>query len=76
VQQLRRASHQPFEADEKRERKESGEVAIDTTFKGEGGTFGFKFKFTTKKGPRQCPVVLLVMVGYVWVRDLEVKKAR
>jgi hypothetical protein len=38
------------------------EVAIDITLNGRG-TPEFKFKFTTTKVPRQCPLVLLVKVS-------------
>jgi hypothetical protein len=52
-----------------------GGVAIDTTFNG-GYKFEFKFKFTATKVPRQCPLVLLVKVGLVRIRPLEVEKVR
>jgi hypothetical protein len=48
-----------------RERRENGGVAIDTTFY-EGHKFKFfKFKFAATKVHRQCPLVLLVKVGFV-----------
>jgi hypothetical protein len=47
-------------------------VAIGTSFK-EGG---HKFRFAATKVPRQCPLVLLVKVGLVKVRRLEVQKVR
>jgi hypothetical protein len=57
-----------------REREEKvGGVAIDTTFNGRGG---HKFRFAATKVPRQCPLVLLVKVGLVKLRRLEVKKGR
>jgi hypothetical protein len=39
-----------------------------------GGTF--ESKFTTTKVPRQCPLVLLVKVGYMNIRHSEVDKVR
>jgi hypothetical protein len=58
-----------------RERRESGGggVTIDTTFSGRGEN---KFRFAATKVPRQCPLVLLVKVGSVKVRRLEVEKVR
>jgi hypothetical protein len=47
----------------KKERGESAGVETDATFKGEGETFEFRFKFTTNKVPMQCPIVLLIKVG-------------
>jgi hypothetical protein len=52
-----------------------GGVAIDTTFNG-GHKFEFKFKFAATKVPRQCPLVLLVKVGLVRIRLLEVENVR
>jgi hypothetical protein len=52
-----------------------GGVAIDTTFNG-GHTFVFKFKFAATKVPRQCPLFLMVKVGLVRIRRLEVEKVR
>jgi hypothetical protein len=49
-----------------------GGVAIGTTFNGGGG--GHKFRFAATKVPRQCPLVLLVKVGLVKVRRLEVEQ--
>jgi hypothetical protein len=46
-------------------------VAIDTTFRRAGG-----HKFTAMKVPRYCPLVLLVNVGLVRVRHLEVEKVK
>jgi hypothetical protein len=63
----------PFEAEEERERRESGGVAIGTTFNGRGE---HKFRLAATKVPRQCPLVLLVKVGLVKVRRLEVEKVR
>jgi hypothetical protein len=60
----------PFVAEEeekKREGRESGRVAIGTTFNGRGE---HKFRFAATKVPRQCPLVLLVKVGLVKVRCL------
>jgi hypothetical protein len=54
-----------------RDRRESGVVAIGTTFNG-----GHKFRFAATKVPRHCPLVLLVKVGLVKVRRLEVGKVR
>jgi hypothetical protein len=54
-----------------RERRESGGVAIGTTFHGRGE---HKFRFAATKVRRQCPLVLLVKVGLVKVRRLEVEK--
>jgi hypothetical protein len=59
-----------------REREEKvgvGGVAIGTTF---NGRREHKFKFSATKVPRQCPLVLLVKVGLVKVRRLEVGKVR
>jgi hypothetical protein len=59
-----------------RERKREGKVrgvAIGTTFNGRGE---HKFRFAATKIPRQCPLVLLVKVGLVKVRRLEVEKIR
>jgi hypothetical protein len=50
-----------------------GGVAIGTTFNGRGE---HKFRFAAAKVPRQCPLVLLVEVGEVKVRRLEVEKVR
>jgi hypothetical protein len=50
-----------------------GVVAIGTTFNGVGGG---KFRFSATKVPRQCPFVLLVKVGLVKERRLEVEKVR
>jgi hypothetical protein len=50
-----------------------GGVAIGTTFNGKGE---HKFRFAATKVPRQCPLVLLVKVGLVKVRRLEVEKVR
>jgi hypothetical protein len=59
----------------KREREKrkwgGGGVAIGTTFNGRGE---HKFIFAATKVPRQCPLVLLVKVGLVKVRRLEVEK--
>jgi hypothetical protein len=41
-------------------RRESGWVVLHTTFNGRGG----KAKFMAMKVPRQCPLVLLVKVGW------------
>jgi hypothetical protein len=46
---------------------------MGTTFNGRGG---YKFRFTATKVPRQCLLVLLVMVGLVKVRRLEVEKVK
>jgi hypothetical protein len=57
-----------------RERRESGGgggVAIGNTFNGRGE---HKCRFAANKVPRQCPLVLLVKVGLVKVRRLEVEK--
>jgi hypothetical protein len=48
-----------------------GGVAIGTTFNGKGE---HKFRFVATKVPRQCPLVLLVKVGLVKIRRLEVEK--
>jgi hypothetical protein len=40
------------------------------------GRGGHKFVFAATKVPRQCPLVLLVKVGLVKVRRLEVEKVR
>jgi hypothetical protein len=40
------------------------------------GGGGHKFRFAATKVPRQCPLVLLVDVGSVKVRHLEVEKVR
>jgi hypothetical protein len=65
----------PFEAEGEREREREkrkwGGVAIGTTFNGRGE---HKFRFAATKVPRQCPLVLLVKVGLVKVRRLEVEK--
>jgi hypothetical protein len=47
-----------------------GGVAIGTTFNGRGE---HKFRFAATKVPRQCSLVLLVKVGLVKVRRLEVE---
>jgi hypothetical protein len=47
-----------------------GIVAIGTTFNG----VEHKFRFAATKVPRQCPLVLLVKVGLVKARRLEVEK--
>jgi hypothetical protein len=49
-----------------------GVVAIGTTFNRGGG--GHEFRFAATKVPRQCPLALVVKVGLVKVRRLEVKK--
>jgi hypothetical protein len=51
-----------------------GGVATGTTINGRGPTNLFRFAAT--KVPRQCPLVLLVTVGLVKVRRLEVEKVR
>jgi hypothetical protein len=57
-----------------REREEKvGGVAIGTIFNWRGDQ---KFRVAATKVPRQCPLVLLVKVGLVKVRRLEVKKVR
>jgi hypothetical protein len=58
--------------------KREEKVAVDATFNvNVRGTFEIIFfKFTAMRVPRQCPLVLLVLVGYVWMRHLEVQKAR
>jgi hypothetical protein len=59
-------------AEEEREkRKWGGGVAILLT-----GGREHKFRFAATKVPRQCPLVLLVKVGLVKVRRLEVEKVR
>jgi hypothetical protein len=60
----------PLKPKRETERGESGGIAIDTTFNVEGG--GHEFKFTATKVPRRCPLVLMVKVGSVRVRHLEV----
>jgi hypothetical protein len=50
-----------------------GRVATGTTFNGRGE---HKFRFAATKVPRQCPLVLLVKVGLVKVRRLEVVVVR
>jgi hypothetical protein len=60
----------------KREREEKvggGGVATGTTF---NGREEIKFRFVATKVPRQFPLVLLVKVGLVKVRHLEVGKVR
>jgi hypothetical protein len=52
-----------------------GRVAKDTTFNG-GERETTEFKFMITKVPRQCPLVLLVEVGSVRIRHLEVEKVR
>jgi hypothetical protein len=59
--------------DERERREGGGGVAIGTTFNGRGG---YDFRFVATKIPRQCPLVLLVEVGSVKVRRLEVEKVR
>jgi hypothetical protein len=65
----------PFEAEREREEKVGGggEVAIGATFNGRGE---HKFRFAATNVPRQCRLVLLVKVGKVKVRRLEVEKVR
>jgi hypothetical protein len=58
----------------RREREEKvGVVVTGTTFNGGGGG-GQKFIFAATKVLRQCPLVLLLKVGLVKVRRLEVEK--
>jgi hypothetical protein len=46
---------------------------MGTTFNGRGE---HQFRFAATKVPRQCPLVLLVKVGLVKVRHLELGKVR
>jgi hypothetical protein len=57
----------------KREKRESEEVAIDSTY--EGG-HKLELKFSATKVPRQCPLVLLVKIGQVKVRRFEAEKVK
>jgi hypothetical protein len=61
------------EEEREREKRKWGGVAIGTTFNGRGE---HKFRFAATKVPRHCPLVLLVKVGLVKVRRLEVGKGR
>jgi hypothetical protein len=61
----------PLKPKEREREERVGGVAIGTTFNGGGG---HKFRFAATKVLMQCPLVLLVKVGSVKVRRLEVEK--
>jgi hypothetical protein len=62
----------PKERERERGRRESGGGGGSDRYYILAG--GPKFRFAATKVPRQCPLVLLVKVGLVKVRRLEVKR--
>jgi hypothetical protein len=65
----------PFEIEGEREREEKVGGSSDRHYFLTGGG-GHKFRFAALKVPRQCPLVLLIKVGLVKVKRLEVEKVR
>jgi hypothetical protein len=68
---MRSNNFNPLKPEEREREEKVGGVAVDTTFNG-----GTQIKFKATKVPRQCSLVLLVMVNLVKVRRLEVEKVK